>query len=83
MNIENIIRLFFFILEAFKRHLAQKSEVARAPLNINGHDASACTKGGEGLCGSSPVQLGHVQVVDVQARLTDNYLLKETAYLYW
>ncbi len=31
----------------------------------------------EGLCGSSPVQLGHVQVDVVQARLTDNYLFEE------
>ncbi len=41
LNIENIIRLFFCLLEAaFKIHLAQKSEVR--PL-LNGHDASDLT----------------------------------------
>ncbi len=39
-NIENIIRLF--LEAAFKIHLAQKSEV-RAPLTLNGHDASDLT----------------------------------------
>ncbi len=40
-NITNIIRLFFCLLEAaLKIHLAQKSEGAHAPLNLNGHDAS-------------------------------------------
>ncbi len=41
-NIENIIRLFFCLSEAaFKIHLAQKSERARAT-HLNGHDASVC-----------------------------------------
>ncbi len=55
LNIENInCYLFFLLMEAaFKIHLAQKSEGARASSLLNGHDASGPAAGGMRTAGAT------------------------------